>query len=116
MINNMKKMLLGIMISSATIVPLVLITSSNVVLVDNNYDSGTSKSVKDFENLNSLSQEVDLINSINTISPTKDLDNNQNSLLDDELKLIINYDLEPIENENAELLKTKVIKQHSKFF
>ncbi|MGL5617431.1 MAG: hypothetical protein ACRCWU_00015 [Metamycoplasmataceae bacterium] len=106
MINNFKKMLLGIMVGSATIVPLVFIASYNVILVNHEQDSNS-----DILKLASKWEQNNLI--------TKDsveLNNEQNSLLKNELNIIINYELEPLENENVELLRSKLIKHHSKMF
>ncbi|MGL5205473.1 MAG: hypothetical protein ACRC7B_00980 [Metamycoplasmataceae bacterium] len=104
MINNIKKMLLTIMIGTATIAPVIFVASYNVVLVDNNHD---------LINPNSLTKDLSVVKNINKRS---DSTYDQNSSRLDELSLLISYDIEPIENENVELLKTKSIKHHSEFF
>ncbi|MGL5204763.1 MAG: hypothetical protein ACRC63_00775, partial [Metamycoplasmataceae bacterium] len=95
---------LGMMISSATIIPLAFVTSYNIVLVkDNNLKD---PNILTINTLNNKVKEMEDLDSKNILHN----DLARDSLINNELKIIIDYELEPLENENAELLKTKLIK------
>ncbi|MGL5732724.1 MAG: hypothetical protein ACRCXE_01470 [Metamycoplasmataceae bacterium] len=102
---------------------------SNPEILVNNFSNQDLKSPENLSKIfyginesNLENLEVELVNSnsdsylINLMAKDGYLINGQNSLISNELKIIIDYELEPLENENVELLKTKLIKHSVKMF